>query len=78
MLDSVFNENNTHLFESSGGDTEILFIRCKMAHSLHLFLDVKKTCKKKQLNDSDLIKGFNMFLALKTGKKKNNVSMMYI
>ena len=78
VLDSIFNENNTHLFQSSGGDTEILFVRCKMAHSSRLFLDTKKTCKKKQLNDSDLRKGFDMFLALKTGKRKNNLSMMYI
>ena len=80
VLDSVFNEQNEKYFGSFGGDTEILFVRCKMAHSSRLFVENKTRLKKKVLNDHDIKRGFNMFLSLKKSTMKSNehVSMMYL
>ena len=78
MLKTIFNEQNKHLFKCSGGDTEILFVRCKMAHSSRLFLDNNNKCKKKKLNGLDLQRGFDMFLTLKAIKTNTHHSMMYI
>ena len=79
LLDEIFNEPNMRYFESSGGDTEILFMRCKMAHSSRIFLEHKRSSKKKTLNNIDIKRGFDMFINMKKKSKMNeNISMMYI
>ena len=79
ILDEIFNETNMRYFDSSGGDTEILFMRCKMAHSSRIFLEHKRSSKKKTLNNIDIKRGFDMFVNLKKKSKMNeNISMMYI
>ena len=79
MLNTIFQPSNITLFESNGGDTEILFMRCKMAHSSRLFFDLKHQCQKKTLNESDLKKGFDKFLDFKHSAMKSKIStMMYI
>ena len=79
MLNAIFQPSNITLFESNGGDTEILFMRCKMAHSSRLFFDLKHQCQKKTLNESDLKKGFDKFLDFKHSAMKSKIStMMYI
>ena len=79
VLNTIFTPSNNHYFGSSGGDTEILFLRCKMAHSSRLFLDTKRICEKKKLNSADLKRGFDMFVSMKNVSKVNeNVSLMYI
>ena len=79
VLNEIFNESNMHYFNSSGGDTEILFMRCKMAHSSRIFLEHKRSLKKKTLNNIDIKRGFDMFVNSKRKSKVNeNISMMYI
>ena len=46
VLNEIFNEQSKYIFTSSGGDTEILFMRCKMAHSSRIFTENKKKIKK--------------------------------
>ena len=48
FLDTVFNKQNTQYFGSFGGDTEILFVRCKMAHSSRLFVEGGGTSRQKK------------------------------
>ena len=67
-LESYFVKSNIFYFESFGGDTEILFLKCKTAHSSCLFIDDNVTKMKKILTDLDLKNGLNMFLS---DKKKN-------
>ena len=78
FLKNILHDQNKHLFKSSGGDTEILFVRCKMAHSSRLFLDYSNKIKKKTLNALDLQRGFEMFSTLKAIKTNTQHSMMYI
>ena len=79
ILKTIFSPTNSSFFTSSGGDTEILFMRCKMAHSSRLFIDTKKKCEKKRLSSIDLKKGFDMFVSMKNLSKTNdNVSLMYL
>ena len=47
MLNIIFNNTNKSYFEYSGGDTEILFMRCKIAHSSRLFTTNTKCEKRK-------------------------------
>ena len=78
MIISIFNDTNKHYFEYSGGDTEILFMRCKIAHSSRLFAN--ETCERKTLNSHDLRRGFDMFVQFKKktiNKTKEHISMMY-
>ena len=55
---SFFTENIEH-FKFFGGDMEILFSRCKRAHSRRIF--ASKDSNKKVLNLTDLKKGFESF-----------------
>uniref|UniRef100_A0A6C0CQP5 ATPase AAA-type core domain-containing protein n=1 Tax=viral metagenome TaxID=1070528 RepID=A0A6C0CQP5_9ZZZZ len=83
ILNTIFSQQNQHYFEFSGGDTEILFTRCKIAHSSNLF--VKANRKKRTLNSDDLLSGFAMYQEYKNAscqfKKKHQdkitVGMMY-
>ena len=56
MLNTIFQPGNITLFKTKGSNTEILFMRCKMAHSSRVFFDLKHQCQKKTVNKSDLKK----------------------
>lgn len=88
-LQRIFNPRDVStMFSSSGGDTEILFVRCKMAHSTRLFaqtannLNSGKKVKRKLLVPLDLRRGFDCYvqskkLATETSRIEN-VAMMYV
>ena len=78
ILNDIFNEQSKSIFTSSGGDTEILFMRCKMAHSSRIFTENKKKIKKRTLNETDIKKGYDMFMKFKQTKRKESFSMLYI
>ena len=78
MMTCIFSDTNKHYFEYSGGDTEILFMRCKIAHSSRLFTN--DTCERKTINSHDLKRGFDMFVQFKKktiNKTREHISMMY-
>ena len=79
ILDEIFNENSKNIFTSSGGDTEILLMRCKMAHSSRIFTENKRKIKKKTLSAIDVKKGYEMFMNTKQLNKQNErFSMLYV
>ena len=73
-----FFNNNFEYFKYFGGDMEILFSRCKRAHSRRIF-GVDET-QKKILNITDLKKGFETFKNHREEKKEKDESWknMYI
>ena len=78
-LNEIFNESNLQYFTASGGDTEVLFMRCKMAYSTRIFGSNNNKFKKKMITDIDLIRGFEFFKSLKKKIQINeHVSMMYV
>lgn len=75
-LDSKFFEEHIELFTNFGGDTEVLFTKCKMAHIKRVF--GKKNIKRKTLTIDDIKLGFEMFVKHKDIKKKEtSISLMY-
>jgi len=77
-LGHIFHPTNVKLFNNNGGDTAILFMRCKTAHSVRLFVD-RTGCKRKSINCKDLTQGFLNFMSYKQGlKAEEKYGMMYI
>ena len=71
-------KNNYGLFECSGGDTAILFTKCKIYHSTRVFCH--NWNKKRILNTTDIKNGFDVFKKHKENlKPKDDLSknMMY-
>ena len=66
---NFFIKNHTN-FNFYGGDMEILFSRCKRAHSRRIF--AAKDTEKKILNFTDLTRGFESFKAHKQIKEKSS------
>jgi SpoVK/Ycf46/Vps4 family AAA+-type ATPase len=76
-LNAYFTEDHKHLFEFSGGDTDIFLSRCKMEHSVRMFLS--STNHYKCLNSQDLMNGFQKFKEYKCRKHRNEIpNMMYL
>lgn len=72
MSTLIFVNTNRHLFGNSGGDTEILFTRCKIAHSARLFREEQERKRRggrrrriKCLNENDVRLGFSNFTEYK-------------
>jgi SpoVK/Ycf46/Vps4 family AAA+-type ATPase len=69
---------NRKYFKFNGGDMEVLFSKCKIAHSKNLFKEKFKL--KKVLNEQDIINGLKIFLEnpeiIKRGE--NFISSIYI
>jgi stage V sporulation protein K len=65
-LGNLFSENKS-FFENNGGDTGILFDKCKIEHSKRVFTLKRKY--KMKLNYDDILGGMNAF---KKGKNKKN------
>jgi SpoVK/Ycf46/Vps4 family AAA+-type ATPase len=59
---------NIDSFKYFGGDIEVLFSRCKRAHSRRVF--TSKESEKKIINDIDLQRGFQSFKAHRQEKQK--------
>jgi SpoVK/Ycf46/Vps4 family AAA+-type ATPase len=80
-MEKVFSPCNTKpYFNHYGGDTEILFVRCKIAHSNRIFKNRKKDSnERKVLNHSDIRKGFENLVHLKKNMNTCQMthSMMY-
>lgn len=60
---------NMESFKYFGGDIEVLFSRCKRAHSRRVF--TSKESEKKRINDVDLQRGFQSFKAHRQDKQKD-------
>jgi SpoVK/Ycf46/Vps4 family AAA+-type ATPase len=60
---------NMESFKYFGGDIEVLFSRCKRAHSRRVF--TSKESEKKIINDVDLQRGFQSFKAHRQEKQKD-------
>lgn len=58
ILKPSFFENHKKLFEYSGGDTQILFDKCKMIHDKRMFSQLHSN---KTITKVDLDKGFEIF-----------------
>jgi hypothetical protein len=58
ILKPSFFENHKKLFEYSGGDTQILFDKCKMMHDKRMFSQLRSD---KTIAKVDLDKGFEIF-----------------
>ena len=56
-----FFKDNIDSFKYYGGDVEVLFSRCKRAHSRRVF--TSKETEKKNLTNVDLQRGFQSFKA---------------
>ena len=72
-----FFEKNMNNFPHYGGDVELLFLSCKIAHSLRIFGKDPKL--RKNINIKDIETGFELFISHK--KEKENTSIinnMYI
>ena len=71
-------KSNRKYFKFNGGDMEVLFSKCKIAHSKNLFKEKYKL--KKVLNEQDIISGLKIFLEnpeiIKRGE--NFISSIYI
>lgn len=67
ITDDFFISHNDK-FKYFGGDMEILFSRCKRAHSRRIF--ASKDINKKVLNLTDLERGFESFKLHRNGKKE--------
>jgi SpoVK/Ycf46/Vps4 family AAA+-type ATPase len=62
---------NKDSFKYFGGDIEVLFSRCKRAHSRRVF--TSKESEKKIINSTDLQRGFQSFKAHRQEKEKSDV-----
>ena len=71
VTDKFFVDNYEH-FKFFGGDMEVLFARTKRAHARRVF--AAKTATKKEINMTDLAKGFESFKAHKKTKDKEKES----
>jgi len=71
VTDKFFVDNYDH-FKFFGGDMEVLFARTKRAHARRVF--AAKIATKKEINMSDLAKGFESFKAHKKTKEKEKES----
>lgn len=71
VTDKFFVDNYEH-FKFFGGDMEVLFARTKRAHARRVF--AAKTATKKEINMTDLAKGFESFKAHKKTKEKEKES----
>ena len=69
-LSSKLFEDNNESFKNFGGDTEVLFTKCKMAHITRVF--GKKNIKRKTLSNDDIKNGFNLFIKHKNTKSEDN------
>ena len=67
VCEKFFIENYEH-FKYFGGDMEVLFSRTKRAHARRVF--AAKAATKKEINMTDLSRGFTSFKAHKKGKEK--------
>ena len=79
-IDEDFIEKNKHYFKFNGGDMEILFAKCKIAHSKNLLKYKDKI--KKILTKEDVDYGFSIYLENPSVKNrinnklyKNNLNM---
>lgn len=75
-MNDLFDENH-HIFQHNGGDTENLFTCCKMAHARRVF--GKRKGHKRCLNQTDISNGFKIFKKnkLELVKEKDVPSYMY-
>ena len=85
QLDSVFSETNEPYFTNFGGDCEILFTRCKVAHSSRIFCCQESDTEVKTLTSIDIKHGFELFQEHKKSSSssmslydKKKYSMMYV
>lgn len=65
-----FFEDNYDNFKFYGGDMEVLFSKCKRAHSRRVFASVNS--EKKKLNIKDLERGYELFKNHRALKEKEN------
>jgi hypothetical protein len=74
VTDKFFVENYDY-FKFFGGDMEVLFARTKRAHARRIF--AAKTATKKEINMTDLSRGFDSFKAHKKTKEKEKESELW-
>jgi len=74
-IDEKFIENNKHYFKFNGGDMEILFAKCKIAHSKNLLKYKDKI--KKILTKADVDYGFTIYLENPSVKNRDNNILQY-
>jgi SpoVK/Ycf46/Vps4 family AAA+-type ATPase len=67
-------KSNRKYFKFNGGDMEVLFAKCKIAHSKNLLKEKDK--KKKVLTEKDIFEGIKIFLENSEIKKRSNNSLM--
>lgn len=68
-IDKTFFENNKDLFKNYGGDTEVLFTKCKMAHISRIFGELN--AEKKVFTKKDIDNGFKIYKKHKNDKDHN-------
>jgi uncharacterized Fe-S cluster protein YjdI len=59
-IDDKFIEDNKQYFKYHGGDMELLFMKCKVAHSKNLIRG--KNDNKSVLNKNDILDGMKIFI----------------
>ena len=69
-------ENYKQYFKFNGGDMEVLFAKCKLAHAKNL-LKIKDKYKK-VLDEKDIIEGIKIFIDNPNIKERNNISNVEI
>lgn len=69
-IDDKFIEENKNYFKYYGGDMELLFMKCKVAHSKNLISG--KNENKLVLNKNDIIDGLKLFIENSNVRERNN------
>lgn len=75
-LENIQNviEENKRYFKNNGGDMELLFAKCKVAHSKNLLKDELCVKNKRVIDKTDLIDGIKLFLLNPEIKKRGDIS----
>jgi SpoVK/Ycf46/Vps4 family AAA+-type ATPase len=69
-IDDKFIEDNKHYFKYHGGDMELLFMKCKVAHSKNLIRG--KSDNKSVLNKNDVLDGMKIFIENSNVRERSN------
>lgn len=72
-IQHVIGENKRY-FKNNGGDMELLFAKCKVAHSKNLLKAEQGVKNKRVIDKTDLIDGIKLFLLNPEIKKRGDIS----
>jgi hypothetical protein len=75
ITDELIKEHSSH-FKHHGGDMELLFVKCKIAHSKNLLAGKSKT--KRCISEADVKDGIKLFIKNSNTADDVSFKVMYI